>query len=78
MAILGNMMRLTSIFVIAEYGNPEFAANTWHDWSGLVIFYPISLLLLLLVHSILEQGVPWRRPRRMQVRHVVGQKAGAN
>ena len=78
LAILGNMMRLTSIFVIAEYGNPEFAQNTWHDWSGLVIFYPISLFLLLLVHTILEQGVPWRRPKRKEVRHVVVQKAEAN
>ncbi len=78
LAILGNMMRLTSIFVIAEYGNPEFAANTWHDWSGLVIFYPISLFLLLVFHSLLEQGVPWRRPRRKTVRHVVGQKAEAS
>lgn len=78
LAILGNMMRLTSIFVISQYGDPEFAANTWHDWSGLVIFYPISLFLLLLVHSILEQGIPWRRPRLKQVRHVVGSEAGAN
>ncbi len=78
LAILGNMMRLTSIFVISEYGNHEFAANTWHDWSGLVIFYPISLILLLLVHSILEQGVPWRRPRRKEIRHVVGQEAEVN
>jgi exosortase len=72
LAILGNMMRLTSIFVISEYGNAEFAANTWHDWSGLLIFYPISLLLLLLVHSALEQGLPWKRPRKRQVRRVVG------
>ncbi|QJE96990.1 exosortase/archaeosortase family protein [Luteolibacter luteus] len=78
LAILGNMMRLTSIFVIAEYGDPEFAANTWHDWSGLVIFYPISLVLLMIVHSALEQGVPWRRPRKKQVRTVVVQKAEAN
>ncbi|MBK1827839.1 exosortase/archaeosortase family protein [Haloferula rosea] len=58
LAIIGNMFRLTSIFVIAEYGDPDFAKDTWHDWSGLVIFYPISLLLLLAVHSILEGGIP--------------------
>jgi exosortase len=74
LAILGNMLRLTSIFVISQYGNAEFAANTWHDWSGLVIFYPISLFLLLMVHSALEQGLPWRRPRKKEVRRVVGQK----
>lgn len=58
LAIIGNMFRLTSIFVIAEYGDAEFARNTWHDWSGLVIFYPISLLLLLGIHSLLEGGMP--------------------
>lgn len=64
LAIIGNMFRLTSIFVIAEYANPDFAKNTWHDWSGLLIFYPISLALLLMIHSILEGGLPkLRRPK---------------
>ncbi|MEP4077608.1 exosortase/archaeosortase family protein [Haloferula sp.] len=64
LAILGNMLRLTSIFVIAEYGSPDFARNTWHDWSGLLIFYPISLILLLMTHSILEGGLPKLRKLR--------------
>lgn len=58
LAIIGNMLRLTSIFFISEHGSAEFAANTWHDWAGLVIFYPISLLLLLGLHSLLEGGLP--------------------
>lgn len=71
LAIIGNMFRLTSIFVIAEYGDPVFAKNTWHDWSGLIIFYPISLLLLLLVHSILEGGFKRLRRPRVTRREVV-------
>lgn len=64
LAIIGNMLRLTSIFVIAEYGDPVFARDTWHDWSGLIIFYPISLLLLLTLHSFLEGGLKrFSRPR---------------
>ncbi|WP_367871100.1 exosortase/archaeosortase family protein [Luteolibacter sp. Populi] len=78
LAIFGNMLRLTSIFVIGEYGSPEFARKTWHDWSGLLIFYPISLCLLLLVHSILEQGLPWRKPKKKAVRHVVAREAPAS
>lgn len=78
LAIFGNMLRLTSIFVIAEYGNPEFARNTWHDWSGLLIFYPISLCLLLLVHSALEQGLPWSGPKKKAVRRVVTRQTGAS
>ena len=58
LAIIGNFLRLTSIFVIAEYGDPHFAIHTWHDWAGLVLFYPISLMLLLAIHALLEGGMP--------------------
>lgn len=71
LAIFGNALRVTSIFVIGEYGDPVWARGTWHDWSGLLLFYPISLMLLLVVHSILEGGIPWRQADRKQVRRVV-------
>lgn len=61
LAIIGNVLRVISIFVIAEYGNSAWARGTWHDWSGLLLFYPISLVLLLCVHSLLEGGVPWKK-----------------
>jgi exosortase len=70
LAILGNSLRVISIFVIAEYGDAEWARNTWHDWSGLLLFYPISLMLLLAIHSILEGGLPWRKSNRRQLRRV--------
>ncbi|MFY7817486.1 MAG: exosortase/archaeosortase family protein [Akkermansiaceae bacterium] len=60
-AILGNGLRVASIFVIAEYGNPQFAQKTWHDHSGLLLFYPISLLLMMGLHTILEGGFPWKQ-----------------
>jgi exosortase len=64
LAILGNVLRVTSIFVIAEYGDAKWARETWHDWSGLLLFYPISLFLLLVLHSVLEGGLPWRKGAR--------------
>ncbi|OYV06364.1 MAG: hypothetical protein CFE26_06665 [Verrucomicrobiales bacterium VVV1] len=70
-AILGNALRLISVFVMAEYGDTRFARGTWHDWSPLVFFYPFSLFLLLTVHSILEGGLPWKRSKRHIVRSVV-------
>ena len=70
LAIIGNTLRVVSIFVIAEYGNAEWARNTWHDWSGLLLFYPISLMLLLVIHSLLEGGLPWRKTKR-QIRRVI-------
>ncbi len=71
LAILGNALRVISIFVIAEYGDADWAATTWHDWSGLLLFYPFSLLLLLAIHSVLEGGLPWRQAKRRELRRVI-------
>jgi exosortase len=70
LAILGNALRVISIFVIAEYGDYKWASTTWHDWSGLLLFYPISLLLLLAIHSILEGGLPWKKANQKSLRRV--------
>ncbi len=71
LAIVGNALRVISIFVIAEYGNAEWASTTWHDWSGLLLFYPFSLMLMLVIHSLLEGGLPWRSKRRKQLRRTI-------
>jgi exosortase len=73
LAIIGNSLRIISIFVIAEHGNADWAINTWHDWSGLLFFYPISLMLLLVVHSVLEGGLPWRRNKKKVIRRIIQQ-----
>ena len=70
LAILGNALRVISIFVIAEYGDAKWAAGTWHDWSGLLLFYPFSLLILLMLHSLLEGGLPWKKASQRQLRRV--------
>ena len=71
LAILGNSLRVISIFVIAEYGDAEWARTTWHDWSGLLLFYPFSLMLLLLIHSVLEGGLPWKKANQRTLRRVM-------
>ena len=68
LAIIGNALRIISIFVIAEYGDAEWASSTWHDWSGLLLFYPFSLFLLLVIHSVLEGGLPWKASNRRKIR----------
>ena len=70
LAILGNALRIISIFVIAEYGDYKWASTTWHDWSGLLLFYPFSMFLLLVLHSLLEGGLPWKSVNRRKVRRV--------
>ena len=70
LAIVGNALRVISIFVIAEYGDAKWASGTWHDWSGLLLFYPFSLMLLLLIHSLLEGGLPWKKNSQRTLRRV--------
>ncbi len=76
LAIIGNALRVTSIFVIAEYGDAEWAAGTWNDWSGLLLFYPFSLMLLLILHSVFEGGLPWKKNRKLQLRRERVEKQG--
>lgn len=76
LAIIGNALRVTSIFVIAEYGNAEWAAGTWHDWSGLLLFYPFSLFLLLVVHSVFEGGLPWKKASKKKLSRQTVRKSG--
>lgn len=75
LAILGNALRVISIFVIAEYGDAKWASTTWHDWSGLLLFYPFSLVLLLVTHSLLEGGLPWKKANQRQLRRVLVSRA---
>lgn len=61
LSILGNGLRVASIFIIAEYGNQEFARKTWHDHSGLFLFYPISVFAMMGLHALLEGWRPWKK-----------------
>lgn len=61
LAIFGNSLRVASIFIMAEYGNEEFARKTWHDHSGLLLFYPISLFSMMGLHAMLEGWRPWKK-----------------
>ncbi len=67
LAILANAFRVTSIFVCAEYINPAFAGKTWHDWSGLLFFFPASLVGLTILHGLLAGEIPFLSKRRVVV-----------
>ena len=68
LAVISNAFRLSSIFILAEYVNPVFAGKTWHDWSGLSLFFPISLLGLFLIYSLLSGEIPFLKRRRTIIR----------
>lgn len=67
LAIVGNAFRVTSIFVFAEYVNPSFASQTWHDWSGLLFFFPATLVGLTVLYSLLAGEIPFFKKRRTVV-----------
>lgn len=67
LAVLGNAFRITSIFVLAEYLSPSFASREWHDWSGLLFFFPITLSGLMFIHSLLAGEIPWLKKNRKKV-----------
>lgn len=68
LSILANGFRVASIFVCAEYVNPAFASKTWHDWSGLLFFFPASLLCLVALHGLLAGDIPFLHRRKVVVR----------
>ncbi len=68
LSILGNAFRVSSIFICAEYINPAFASKTWHDWSGLLFFFPASMFGLALLHGLLAGEIPFLKRRRVVVR----------
>lgn len=68
LSIIANAFRVASIFVCAEYINPAFAGKTWHDWSGLLFFFPASLVGLMLLHGALAGELPFLKKRRVVVR----------
>lgn len=61
LAIIGNGLRVSSIFLVAQYGSEDFARKTWHDNSGLLLFYPISLISMMALQSLLQGNLPWKR-----------------
>ncbi len=70
LSIIGNGFRVSSIFICAEYINPAFASKTWHDWSGLIFFFPASMLGLAMLHGLLAGEIPFLKRRRVIVRQL--------
>ena len=68
LAVIANSFRIASIFVLAEYVSPVFAGKTWHDWSGLALFFPASLLGLFFIHSLLAGEFSFLKRRKVVIR----------
>lgn len=72
LAIIGNFLRIFTILLLAHFGFGEFAKQTYHDWSGLLFFFPIALAGLYVVDYLLNlKSRPKRKKRAVKVKKVV-------
>ena len=67
LAIIGNFGRIFTILVLSQIGFADFARKTYHDWSGLLLFFPIALAGLYLVDYLLN----FKERRRSKVRRSI-------
>lgn len=67
LAIAGNFLRIFTILVLAQFGYADFGIGTWHDWAGLLIFFPIALSGLYLADYLLN----FKEKRSKQVKRTV-------
>ena len=54
LALVANFLRIFTIIVLAEMGFSKFAAGAYHDWAGLLFFFPIALAGLFLIDRLLN------------------------
>lgn len=67
LALVANFFRIFTIIVLAEMGYSEFAAGVYHDWAGLLFFFPIALAGLFLIDRLLN----WKAHRKVTRKRVV-------
>ena len=56
LALIGNFGRIFTILLLAHFGFEDFAGQTYHDWAGMLIFFPIALSGLFVVDRVLNPG----------------------
>jgi len=61
LALVANFLRIFTIIVLAEMGFSQFAAGVYHDWAGLLFFFPIALAGLFLIDRLLN----WKEHKKV-------------
>ncbi len=54
LAIIGNFLRIFTILILSQMGFEDFAKQAYHDWAGLLLFFPIALSGLYLFDYLLN------------------------
>jgi len=71
LAIIANAIRVTTIVLMAEYWDAEFAAHTYHNFSGF-LFFPLGIFGIILVSYLLNSG--FKRKQKIISRQIVAGK----
>lgn len=58
LALIANGLRVTTIVLIAEYGDPDFAGEAYHNFSGF-LFFPLGLIGLIIVDMVINRRIPF-------------------
>jgi len=66
LALIANFFRIFTILVLAEGGMSDFAAGAYHDWAGLLFFFPICLIGLFTLDRVLN----WKASKRVIKRRI--------
>ena len=53
LAVLGNIVRVTSIALVAEVYGQEIAAKAYHEYSGFIVF-PVALSTMVIIGLLLN------------------------
>ncbi len=57
LAILGNVTRILTICLVAQFASKDFATGFYHDYSGYVIFL-VALLLMVVIGNLITRFFP--------------------
>lgn len=60
LAILGNVMRILTITLVANFASPDFALGFYHDYSGFVVF-AVAILLMIAVGELITKVAEGRK-----------------
>lgn len=67
LALIANFLRIFTIIVLAECGFSHFAAGAYHDWAGLLFFFPIALSGLFLIDKLLNAKHQTKKQLRTRI-----------
>jgi exosortase len=68
LSLIGNFGRIFTILLLAHLGFVEFARQTYHDWAGMLIFFPIALCGLFVVDKLINPSPRKKLRRAVQTR----------